>query len=1075
MNRSDHEGRTDEQLPKARKPPNVRRRSSKQGTSKDRHGVVFERSNGSTIRAATPDLPISQSEGGTPVVGSTLSTSHGNTRVAHAGQLRDHSGSFSTTDDENTIDSRRRRARTTSGTRDEPASDASPGSLFAKTRKRIGSITTTATSSTKADDQAISIGFPSVVQGATVSEGEDRSGPKTPRRTFSPDSVSTFASGGIRSPTWQESDSTRILQLMKTTCGRMHGILFFRPLHTTAWASGYCAIQMASGSLMCQVKGDVTQSKTLIPDLRGCSVRTHFDSDTQSTYLSVLTASTGSGFQLRPSVPETFDSWLAALLCWQPLRPRGVHNKMTKPQSVSIHETRPSGQRRISDLNTGRSMAIIKVGQMLSWDGPLPSGSQIAGTKFSKVYSEASDSLLWRRVSCTLHENGAFRIYTEGHSDPSSTTYLSQLSRCAVQRLDRSILEMPYCLAIYPHYTVQASGTRKKRPMILCLETRVAYEAWFVLLRALTVPELYGPEQNTQQGQDASTMFRIEQQLLVKVTEAKFAQGLTDRDHHETTKLKRKSARSRRPAADVYIDVVCGQDLKGRTAVKPCTNNVVWVTEFAFRDLPSVLSRVSVIARIGNPGEQEWTMIAHGPYDMSGDAALLTGVGGIEISSHDSVLGKVDVILEELEENGSIEKWWPIIDNSNKIIGQLLMKLTLQETIVLMNDEYQELSVLLHNFDNSLTTNIAQLLGPELRQLSDVLLDIFQSTNSVFDWLSNLIEEEIDGIHRDTPPLRMRFSGRLRSTDSYENAEQRELLVRDLNRSANQEANLLFRGNSLVTKALDSHMRRLGGEYLEAVLGSRLRKIAERDPDCEVDPMRVTSVEQSDRNWTTLLSLTGSIWKAISDSADLCPTELRNLFRHIRSCAEDRYGSFIRTVKYTSVSGFLFLRFFCPAILNPKLFGLAPGMFSKTRACLILTFRRSTSRPYKTDLYPHREVLECSRKYGEIWYQRNLDGTHEQIPHISDARFQDLHRQDMRRQSFAASFGGDGATVRHSHTDQGSPSAHLPRRSPKSSLSARLKQIAFGANRTLDCTRATEPGRGTRTRYYNSRVPHNLH
>jgi hypothetical protein len=217
------------------------------------------------------------------------------------------------------------------------------------------------------------------------------------------------------------------------------------------------------------------------------------------------------------------------------------------------------------------------------------------------------------------------------------------------------------------------------------------------------------------------------------------------------------------------------------------------------------------------------------------------------------------------------------------------------------------------------------LLGPELRQLSDVLLDIFQSTDHVHDWLSNLIEEEIDGIHRDTPPLRMRFSGRLQSTDSYENAEQRELLVRDLNRSANQEANLLFRGNSLVTKALDSHMRRLGSEYLENVLGPRLRKIAEKDPDCEVDPMRVRSAEQGERNWSTLLNLTSSIWKAISDSAEVCPYGLRALFRHIRSCAEDRYGSFIRTVRYTSVSGFLFLRFFCPAILNPQLFGLTTG------------------------------------------------------------------------------------------------------------------------------------------------------
>lgn len=919
--------KADEEPPQRRRQPNVKRRSSKQGTSRDRHGMVFDGTNGDTIRAVTPEQSVTPPRNTAGSKG-TLSPLHSNSRKAYVGRSRDQSESFSTTDDENTIESRRRRARTTSGARDEVASDASPNSFMSKTRKRIVSITTSSALNTKMEDSAVSIGFPSVIQGGSTSEGDDRLPPRTSGRTFSPDSVSTFGSAGLRSPTWQEADSAKILHLMKTTCGRMHGILFFRPLNTNAWASGYCSIQVASGSLVCQVKGDVAQNKTLISDLRGCSVRTHFDRDTQSTYLSVLTASTVSGYQLRPSVPETFDSWLAALLCWQPLRPRGVHNKLAKPQNVSIQETRPTAQRRVSDVTQSKSMAIIKVGQMLSWDGPLPSGSQTSVFRNIDIFSEASDDLLWRRISCTLHESGAFRLYNEGQSEPSSTTYLSQLSRCAVQRLDPSILEMPYCIAIYPHYTVQTTTTRRKRPFILCLETRVAFEAWFVLLRALTVPELYGPEQNgvgVKPGQDTSAMFRVEQQLLVKITEAKFVHSLTERGYSEPIKSKRRSGRAQRVMADVYMDIVCGHDLKARTPIKTCANSVLWVAEYSFSDLPSMLNRIAVIARIGNPGEQEWTMIAHGPYDVASETALLGGVGGIEISSHDSVLGKIDVSMEELEELGNVDKWWPIIDNSNQVVGQVLMRVSLQETVVLMSEEYRDLSALLHNFDNSLTTQIAQLLGPELKQVSDVLLDIFQSTNHVQEWLTNLIEEEIDGIHRDTPPLRMRFSGRLQSSDSYENSEQRELLVRDLNRSANQEANLLFRGNSLITKALDAHMRRLGGEYLETVLGSRLRKIAQRDQDCEVDPTKVKSPEQLERNWHNLLLTTAGIWKGISESADLCPPGLRVLFRHIRSCAEDRYGSFIRTVKYTSVSGFLFLRFFCPAILNPKLFGLASG------------------------------------------------------------------------------------------------------------------------------------------------------
>lgn len=151
------------------------------------------------------------------------------------------------------------------------------------------------------------------------------------------------------------------------------------------------------------------------------------------------------------------------------------------------------------------------------------------------------------------------------------------------------------------------------------------------------------------------------------------------------------------------------------------------------------------------------------------------------------------------------------------------------------------------------------------------------------------------------------------------------MIVRDLGRSATVEANLLFRGNSLLTKALDLHMRRLGKEYLEETIGERLREIDESDPECEVDPAKVQRQEDLDRNWKNLISLTTNVWKSIANSASKCPAELRFIFRHIRACAEDRYGDFLRSVTYSSVSGFLFLRFFCPAILNPKLFGLLKG------------------------------------------------------------------------------------------------------------------------------------------------------
>lgn len=751
------------------------------------------------------------------------------------------------------------------------------------------------------------------------------------------------SANSLRSPKLLDIDSAKILHLMKTTCGRMHGILFFRPLHTTAWASGYCAINVAPGSLVYQTKGEVSQSKTLIPDLRGCTVRTHYDHETSNTYLSVLIASSGTGYQLRPPVPETFDSWLAALLCWQPLRPKGIHNKMTKPQPISMTDKKPEpvSQRRLSDLTNPKSTAIVKVGKMLLWDGPLPSGSQLASSLSGVGRSMTEKNHLWRRVSCTLHENGTFRLLGEIDARVLSVTPLSQLSRCAVQRLDESVLRMPHCIAIYPQYRIQAPIVRLSRPMVLCLESNVALEAWFVLLRALTVPELYGPEQPSAEeiqslahhkslnGDAPSTqgMFRIERSLSIKITEAKFAQRFIPRDTYEYRKTKGKSNKGDPSQEGVYAEVILGKDLRARTTTKSTASSAFWAEEFNLEDIPAALSKVTIAVKLGNPAEKEWTMVADGLYDIAADAGYLSGLGGLEISSHDPIFGRVDVPIDELERHGTVDKWWPLLDNNDQSVGTMLVRLSMSEIVILMEDEYKELSALLHSFSNGLTTEITHLLGPDIRQLSEILLDVFQASGTANDWIGNLIEEEIDGIYKGAPPIRMRFSNRIQSNDSYESPEQRELLVRDLSRSATMEANLLFRGNSLVTKALDGHMRRLGKDYMEEVLGEKLRKIMERDPDCEVDPNRVRSHEQLNRNWANLLFLTSEIWKSIYLSASRCPMDLRLLFRHVRSCAEDRYGSFIRTVKYTSVSGFLFLRFFCPAILNPRLFGLIHGEF----------------------------------------------------------------------------------------------------------------------------------------------------
>jgi hypothetical protein len=80
----------------------------------------------------------------------------------------------------------------------------------------------------------------------------------------------------------------------------------------------------------------IKDQKTLIPDLRGCQVRTPVDEKPmlvegvmgtereEGAYIEVTKHSSGLEFKMRPLDSDKFELWLAALLCWQPIPPKGT-------------------------------------------------------------------------------------------------------------------------------------------------------------------------------------------------------------------------------------------------------------------------------------------------------------------------------------------------------------------------------------------------------------------------------------------------------------------------------------------------------------------------------------------------------------------------------------------------------------------------------------------------------------------------------------------------------------------------------------------------------------------------------
>lgn len=131
----------------------------------------------------------------------------------------------------------------------------------------------------------------------------------------------------------------------------------------------------------------------------------------------------------------------------------------------------------------------------------------------------------------------------------------------------------------------------------------------------------------------------------------------------------------------------------------------------------------------------------------------------------------------------------------------------------------------------------------------------------------------------------------------------------------------IFRGNTLVSKMMDEAMRLSGLHYLHSTLQPIVEQILQEKKPCEIDPTRVSNRTQIETNLANLEDYVEKVIDAITKSAFRCPAVLCQMFYDLRECAVKHFPD-NKEVRYSVVSGFIFLRFFAPAILGPKLFDL---------------------------------------------------------------------------------------------------------------------------------------------------------
>ncbi|XP_045145627.1 RAS protein activator like-3, partial [Echinops telfairi] len=146
-----------------------------------------------------------------------------------------------------------------------------------------------------------------------------------------------------------------------------------------------------------------------------------------------------------------------------------------------------------------------------------------------------------------------------------------------------------------------------------------------------------------------------------------------------------------------------------------------------------------------------------------------------------------------------------------------------------------------------------------------------------------------------------------------------DLGTAELARCGGREA-LLFRENTLATKAIDEYMKLVAQDYLQETLGQVVRCLCASTEDCEVDPSKCPAPELP-QHQTRLREGCEEVFENIIHSYDWFPAELSTVFSGWRDACKAR-GSEALGPRLVCAS--LFLRLLCPAILSPSLFGLAP-------------------------------------------------------------------------------------------------------------------------------------------------------